>query len=161
MAEPERRIVEGYTARGLTLALAETDSGGLAGSRITDIPGSSKVFPGAVTAYSNRVKMHVLGVPEDLLRAHGSVSAECVLAMADGVRRVVGADVGVAASGIAGPTGGSAEKPIGTVFIAISRAGERRAQRLHLAGDRRQVREGFATALLELAATLLDSAETP
>lgn len=153
---PEQRIVEGYAARGLRLALAETDSGGLAGYRITNIPGSSKVFPGAVTAYSNRVKMGVLGVPEDLLRAHGAVSAECVLAMADGVRRVVGADVGVAASGIAGPTGGTAEKPIGTVYVAISREGERRAERMAFEGDRLQVRAAFAEALLQLAAGVLD-----
>ncbi len=157
MASLEEQIVTGYTARGLTLALAETDSGGLAGYRITNVPGSSKIFPGAVTAYSNRVKMGVLGVPEDLLRTYGAVSAECVLAMADGVRRVVGADVGVAASGIAGPTGGNAEKPIGTVYVAISREGEHRAERLHFEGDRLQVRAGFAEALLRLAAGVLDS----
>ena len=159
MAAPEQRIVEGYAAHGLTLALAETDSGGLAGYRITNVPGSSKVFPGAVTAYSNRVKINVLGVPAELLREHGAVSAACVLAMADGVRRVVGADVGVAASGIAGPAGGSAEKPVGTVFIAISRDGERRAERLHFEGDRLQVRAAFAEALLQLAAGVLDASE--
>ena len=158
MAPPEQRIVEGYAARGLTLALAETDTGGLAGYRITNVPGSSRVFPGAVTAYSNRVKMDVLGVPAELLRAHGAVSAACALALADGVRRGVGADVGVAASGIAGPTGGSAEKPVGTVYIAISREGERRAQRLSFQGDRLQIRAGFAEALLELAASVVDNA---
>ena len=159
MDTPERRIVEGYTARGLTLAISETDSGGLAGYRITNVPGASKVFPGAVTAYGNRVKMGVLGVPADLLRAHGAVSAECVLAMADGVRRVVGADVGVAASGIAGPTGGNAEKPIGTVFVAISRDGERRAERHQFSGDRLEIRAAFAEVLLALAAAVLDGAQ--
>jgi PncC family amidohydrolase len=158
MTTPEQRIVEGYTARGLTLARAETDTGGLAGSRITDVPGSSKVFPGAVTAYSNRVKVGVLGVDPELLRAHGAVSEECVLAMADGVRRALGADVGVAASGIAGPTGGNAEKPIGTVYVAISSDGERRAERHNFSGDRRMVREGFAEAMLQLAAGMLDRA---
>lgn len=159
MALLEERIVRGYAERGLTLAIAETDSGGLAGYRITNIPGSSKVFPGAVTAYSNRVKMGVLGVPEELLRAHGAVSAECVLAMAEGVRRVIGADVGIAASGIAGPTGGNAEKPIGTVFIAISRDGERRAERLNFEGDRLTIRAAFAEALLQLASGVLDTAD--
>jgi PncC family amidohydrolase len=158
MTSAEQRIVEGYTARGLTLAISETDSGGLAGYRITNIPGASKVFPGAVTAYSNRVKIGVLGVPEDVLRAHGAVSEECVLAMADGVRRVVGTDVGIAASGIAGPTGGNAEKPIGTVFIAISRDGERRAERHQFSGDRLEIRAAFAEALLALAAGVLDEA---
>jgi PncC family amidohydrolase len=156
MTPPEQRIVEGYAVRGLTLAIAETDSGGLAGYRITNVPGSSRVFPGAVTAYSNRVKVDLLGVPAELLRVHGAVSAECVLAMAEGVRRVVGADVGVAASGIAGPTGGSADRPIGTVFIAIAREGERRAARHHFTGDRLQVRAAFAEALLQLAAGVLD-----
>ncbi len=163
---PEQRIVEGYTARGLRLALAETDSGGLAGAHILGVPGASKVFPGAVTAYSNRVKIDVLGVAEDLLREHGAVSAECVLAMADGVRRVTGADVGVAASGIAGPTGGSDAKPVGTVFVAISRDGERRAERLHFTGDRTEVRTAFAKAMLDLAAGVLQdepaaAGETP
>jgi nicotinamide-nucleotide amidase len=159
MTSPEQRIVEGYQARGLTLALAETDSGGLAGYRITNVPGSSKVFPGGVTAYSNRVKINLLGVPEELLRAHGAVSAECAQAMADGVRRALGSDVGVAATGIAGPTGGSAEKPPGTVYIAISREGERRAERRFVPGDRMETRAGFAEAILQLAAGVLDGAD--
>lgn len=159
MTSPEQQIVEGYTARGLRLALAETDSGGLAGYRITNVPGSSKVFPGAVTAYSNTVKIGVLGVPADLLKQHGAVSAEAAQAMADGVRRVVGADVGVAATGIAGPTGGNADKPVGTVYIAISREGEQRAERLHIEGDRLQTRAGFAEALLQLAASVVASSD--
>lgn len=156
MTTLEERIVAGYTARGLTLALAETDTGGLAGYRITNVPGSSNVFPGSVVAYSNRVKVAVLGVPEALLKAHGAVSAECALAMADGARRLLGADVAVAATGIAGPTGGSAEKPVGTVFVAISREGERRAERLQCSGDRLAVRAAFAEAMLHLAAGVLD-----
>lgn len=156
MSTLEARIVAEYTARGLTLALAETDTGGLAGYRITNVPGSSKVFLGGVVAYSNRVKVAVLGVPEALLRAHGAVSAECALAMADGARRLLGADVAVAATGIAGPTGGTAEKPVGTVFVAISREGERRAERLQCSGDRLTVRAAFAEAMLRLAAGVLD-----
>jgi PncC family amidohydrolase len=156
MTSLEERIVAGYTARGLTLALAETDTGGLAGYRITNVPGSSKVFLGSVVAYSNRVKVAVLGVPDTLLRAHGAVSAECALAMAEAVRRLLGADVAVAATGIAGPTGGTAEKPVGTVFVAISRAGERRAERLQCSGDRLAVRTAFAEAMLRLAAGVLD-----
>ncbi len=156
MTTPEERIVAGYTARGLTLALAETDTGGLAGYRITNVPGSSRVFPGSVVAYSNRVKTVVLGVPEAVIQAYGAVSAECAVAMADGVRRLLGADVAVAATGIAGPTGGSAEKPVGTVFVAISRDGERRAERLQYSGDRLAVRAAFAEAMLALAASVLD-----
>jgi PncC family amidohydrolase len=153
---PERRIVERYTARGLTLALAETDTGGMAGGRITSVPGSSKVFPGAVVAYSNRVKMRLLGVPEDLLRTHGAVSAECAQAMADGVRAALGTDVAVAATGIAGPTGGNAEKPIGTVYIAISREGEGRAERHNFDGDRQAIRNAFADAMLAMAAKVVE-----
>ncbi len=156
METPERRIVEGYTARGLTLALAETDTGGMAGGRITSVPGSSKVFPGAVVAYANRAKMRLLAVPEELLRTHGAVSAECAIAMAEGARTALGAAVGVAATGIAGPTGGNAEKPIGTVFVAIAREGEQRAERHTFSGDRQAVREAFAGAMLELAASVLD-----
>lgn len=156
MTTLEERIVAGYAARGLTLALAETDTGGLAGYRITNVPGSSRVFLGSVVAYSNRVKVTVLGVPEALLRAYGAVSAECALAMAEGVRRLLGADVAVTATGIAGPTGGSAEKPVGTVFVAISRAGEQRTERLQRSGDRLAVRAAFAEAMLQLAAGVLD-----
>lgn len=157
METPEQRIVAGYTARGLTLALAETDTGGMAGGYITSVPGSSKVFPGAVVAYANRAKMRLLGVPEELLRSHGAVSAECAIAMAAGARAALGAAVGVAATGIAGPTGGNPGKPIGTVFVAIDRDGEQRAERHTFSGDRQEVRAAFAGAMLRLAASVLDA----
>ena len=155
MDELARTIVEGYSERGWTLAFAETDTGGMAGGRVLSVPGSSKVYPGGVTAYSNRVKVNVLGVDADVLRAHGAVSEEAVLAMADAVRKVTGASVGVAASGIAGPTGGSAEKPAGTVWLAVSSDQSRRAERHLMTGDRNDVRAAFAEAMLSLAASIL------
>jgi len=112
------QVVRALEQRGLTLSVAESCTGGLIGDLVTDVPGSSRVYPGGVVAYANRPKRDLLGVPAELLQAHGAVSAEAVLAMAEGVRRALGTDVGVGVSGVAGPTGGSAEKPVGTVFIA-------------------------------------------
>jgi PncC family amidohydrolase len=114
------RLVHDLAERGLTVAVAEADTGGLIGSLITDVPGCSRVFPGGVIAYGNRPKRELLGVPADLLVAHGAVSAEAAGAMADGARRALGTDYAVSITGIAGPTGGNAEKPIGTVFVACA-----------------------------------------
>jgi PncC family amidohydrolase len=114
------QVVKTLTDAGLTVAVAESCTGGLVGHLLTDVPGSSRVFPGGIVAYANRPKRELLGVPADVLQAHGAVSAEAVAAMAEGVRRALGTDIGVAISGITGPTGGSEEKPIGTVFIACA-----------------------------------------
>lgn len=114
------QVVETLSNLGLTLAVAESCTGGLIGSLITDVPGSSRVFPGGVVAYANGPKRELLGVPADLLVAHGAVSREAAAAMAEGVRRALGTDIGVGVSGITGPTGGTPEKPIGTVFIACA-----------------------------------------
>lgn len=107
-------------ARGWSLGVAESCTGGLVSHVITYIPGSSSYLVGGIVAYSNRIKRDIVGVPEELLVAHGAVSREVALAMAQGVRRVLNADVGLSTTGIAGPTGGSPEKPVGTVFVAIS-----------------------------------------
>lgn len=101
-----------------TLATAESCTGGLLASTLTDVSGSSAWFSGSVVAYSNEVKKGVLGVSEEILAGHGAVSEPVVLAMAEGVRKVVGTQVSVAISGIAGPTGGTPDKPVGTVWIA-------------------------------------------
>ena len=112
------QVVRTLRERGLTVAVAESCTGGLIGHLLTDVPGSSAVFPGGIVAYANTPKRDLLGVTEALLRTHGAVSAEVAAAMAEGVRRILRTDIGLAVTGIAGPTGGSAEKPIGTVFIA-------------------------------------------
>lgn len=105
--------------RGLAFASAESCTGGLIGHLVTQVPGSSDYFRGSIVAYSDDVKTKVLGVPEDLIKAHGAVSEEVAQAMLRGVLDLTGADVGVATTGIAGPTGGTAEKPVGMVWIAV------------------------------------------
>ena len=111
--------------RGLRVAVAETDTGGLIGSWFTDVAGCSAVFVGGATPYHNRPKGALLGVPADLLRAHGSVSEEAAVAMAQGARRVLGTEIGASETGITGPTGGSAEHPVGTVWMAVAGPGDR------------------------------------
>jgi nicotinamide-nucleotide amidase len=132
--------------RGLTLATAESCTGGLIGARLTDVAGASDVFVGGVIAYSNDVKERELGVPPELLREHGAVSAEVGAAMAAGARRELGADVAVADTGIAGPGGGTPEKPVGLVFLAVDGPDGARTARVQLSGDRETVR-ARATAL--------------
>lgn len=106
--------------RGQTLAVAESCTGGLIASKITDISGASDVFLAGVVSYANEAKIDLLGVPGAIIAAHGAVSEECARAMAEGVRRAAGADVGLATTGIAGPTGGTDEKPVGLVYMALA-----------------------------------------
>ena len=112
--------VSALKKKGLTAATAESCTGGLTAKMITDISGSSEVFPGGVVSYANEVKMKILGVRAETLAAHGAVSEETAAQMADGVRQALGADIGVSTTGIAGPTGGSPEKPVGTVCFGVS-----------------------------------------
>jgi nicotinamide-nucleotide amidase len=144
----------------LTLAAAESCTGGLVAARLTDIPGSSDVFMGGVVAYSDAVKRERLGVPDDLLNRYGAVSAEVAAAMASGVRAAFGADAAVAVTGIAGPGGGTPEKPVGLVHLsAASPAGELRHE-LRLPGDRAEIRERAAVAALHLLRRLLSQSDT-
>ena len=114
------RIAEALTARGWLVAIAESCTGGLIGHLLTEQPGSSAYFAGGVISYSNAVKQQALGVREETLRVHGAVSAECALEMARGVRAALGAHVGLSATGIAGPGGGTVSKPVGLVYIGLS-----------------------------------------
>ncbi len=109
-----------FIEKKFTLAVAESCTGGLIGHRITNVPGCSQYFKSDLVTYSNDVKSGVLGVLEETLKTHGAVSEECVREMAAGVRKRTGASVSVATSGIAGPDGGTADKPVGTVCIALS-----------------------------------------
>ena len=136
--------------RGLTLAIAESCTGGLLGHRITNVPGSSAYFEQGVLVYSNRAKQALLGVPESVLRAHGAVSAQCAEAMARGICAAAGTPCGLAITGIAGPDGGSPGKPVGTVFVGLSVAGETRARRLRFAGDRESVKWQSTQVALDL-----------
>ena len=129
-------VLDGLAARGLTLATAESCTGGSVAARLAAVPGASRVFLGSVVAYDNAVKTSVLGVPETLIGAYGAVSEEVVRAMAEGVRERLGTDVAVATSGVAGPTGGTPEKPVGTVWIAVATDAGTQAVRLQLTQDR-------------------------
>jgi nicotinamide-nucleotide amidase len=141
--------------RGLTLATAESATGGLVAARLTGIPGASDVFVGSVVAYANEVKEGELDVPAETLRAHGAVSAETAAAMAAGARSRLGADVGVSTTGVAGPGGGSPEKPVGLVFLHASGPGGERKARLDLPGDRETVRGRASVAALHLVRKLV------
>jgi nicotinamide-nucleotide amidase len=136
--------------KGLTVGVAESCTGGLLGARLTAIPGSSDVVVGGVIAYSNALKVSLLGVPSTALADHGAVSEPVVRAMASGARSATGASIGVAITGIAGPGGGTEEKPVGTVWIASDVAGDVEARRLRLIGDRTEVRQRAAQAALEM-----------
>jgi nicotinamide-nucleotide amidase len=136
--------------RQLTCAVAESCTGGLVGAAITSVAGSSGWFRGGVIAYSNEVKMRLLGVPEQILAEHGAVSAETVAAMAEGAAWLLQADCAIAVSGIAGPGGDSAEKPVGLVFIGIRANGATSGHRYVFTGDRDAVRHAATTAGLRL-----------
>ncbi|MCL6516233.1 competence/damage-inducible protein A [Alicyclobacillus sp.] len=136
------------TAAGQTLAVAESCTGGGLSSMITGVPGSSAYFLGGVVAYDNRVKSSVLGVPESTLTVHGAVSEETARAMAEGVRNALGSDWGLATTGIAGPGGGTPEKPVGLVYVAVAGAKETRVFRLQLRGSREQIRLRAAKQVL-------------
>lgn len=121
----EAAVVATLKEKGLTLACAESCTGGLVGKRITDVSGASEVFLGGCITYANEIKVKLLGVREETLRRYGAVSEQTATEMAAGVRRALGADIGVSVTGIAGPGGGTNEKPVGTVFVGISsRLGE-------------------------------------
>lgn len=122
--------------RGQTVATAESCTGGLIGSLLTDVPGSSDYYVGGIIAYANAVKQSVLGVDAGLLDACGAVSEPVALAMAHGVRRLLGADYGLAVTGIAGPTGGTPTKPVGLVYIALVGPDVERCERHVWGGDR-------------------------
>lgn len=150
-----RQIQEKLQAGQATVATAESCTGGLVATYLTHLPGSSAVYLGGVSAYANLVKTSLLGVPADLVAAHGAVSAPVAEAMAAGVRERLGATYGVALTGIAGPGGATADKPVGTVYLGVASPGRVRSVRLALAGDRAAVREAAAQAALrELLAEL-------
>ena len=141
--------------QGLTLATAESCTGGLVAARLTSVPGSSDVFVGGVVAYSNEVKARELGVPEATLEQFGAVSEEAAEAMTAGARERLGADVAVSVTGVAGPGGGTPEKPVGLVFLHAQGPNGSLARRLDFPGDREAIRGRATAAALHLVRTLL------
>jgi PncC family amidohydrolase len=127
--------------RKLSLAFAESCTGGMVGAAISDVPGASDVFLGGVVAYANQIKNEVLKVEQTLLEQHGAVSEAAALAMARGARALFQADIALSVTGIAGPGGGTKEKPIGTVWIALACEGSAYARCFHFSGSRSDVRE--------------------
>jgi PncC family amidohydrolase len=136
--------------RGFKLSLAESCTGGLISSRITDIPGSSEYFMGGVVSYAYDAKVGLLGVSWDTLKAFGAVSRETVLEMARGARKALSTDVALAVSGIAGPGGGTNEKPVGTTWVALVTADGEWTRQFQFSGDRVQNKSSSADAGLQL-----------
>jgi len=151
----EARIGELLCKRGWRLAVAESCTGGLIGHRLTNIPGSSNYYLGSIAAYAYEAKARLLGVRWTTLERFGAVSREAVLEMADGVRQALGAELGIAVSGIAGPGGGTPDKPVGTTWIGLSAPGYSQAWVHHWPGNRLQVKEQSAEDALRQAVAYL------
>ena len=143
-------VLDACRARNLTIAVAESCTGGLLGARLTSFAGSSDVVVGGVIAYSNGVKERLLDVQPDSLRQHGAVSEQVVREMAAGARERTGAEIGIAITGVAGPGGGTVEKPVGTVWLAVDVNGRCEARRVHLIGDRDEIRRRATQAALDM-----------
>ncbi len=141
--------------RGMTIAVAESCSGGLLASRLTDVPGSSAYFERGVVCYSNRAKTELLGVPDSMIREHGAVSEPVALAMAEAAAARSNASVGVGITGIAGPDGGTAEKPVGTVVVAVSVDGKTKIRTLKLFGGREMIKFQSAQAAMNMLRLML------
>ena len=149
------QIVEIAVNRGFKIGFAESLTGGLISSVIVGVPGASRCFEGSVVSYSNEVKIRVLGVDEDVIANHGAVSELCAKQMATGTRELLGTDIAVSVTGIAGPTGGSEEKPVGTVYIGFSGMSMNFAKLYRFQGDRESIRE---QTVLEALRTVLQQA---
>lgn len=146
----EEVVGELLSGRKMTVATAESCTGGLVAQRITEVPGASDYFYEGFITYSNEAKMSLLGVSGELLAKHGAVSAEVAEAMASGARESSGSNFGISTTGIAGPTGGTEDKPVGTVFVAVADENGPRSVRLNLPGDRTLVRWRASQAVLDL-----------
>ncbi len=147
---PENLIGNILHTRGLKLAAAESCTGGLIGNRITDVVGSSEYFLGSIVAYAYEVKVKLLDVSWNTLNKYGAVSRETVLEMARGVQQRIGSDVAISVSGIAGPGGGTPEKPVGTTWIGLIAKDGEWAKEFHFSGNREQNKSSAADAALQM-----------
>jgi PncC family amidohydrolase len=154
---PEERIQELSISKNWKLAVAESCTGGLIGARLTSVPGSSAYFLGGIIAYSNDLKEILLNVPAELLESEGAVSGPVVESMALGVLAATGADCGISVTGVAGPDGGTEEKPVGTVWVGVAVPSGTTSRIYHFDGNREEVREQTVEAALNL---FLETAES-
>ena len=156
----EERLGGLLRERGLRLAVAESCTGGLIASRITDVAGSSDYFEAGVVAYSNRAKQTFLSVPAESIQAHGAVSREVAEKMAEGASAAAGADIGLSVTGIAGPTGGSPEKPVGTVYMGLAVKTENRTgtffRKFQFGGGRLEIKAQTSSEALQFVIDLLE-----
>ena len=144
----EKEIGDEFQKKGLSVSTAESCTGGLVSHRITNVSGSSDYYKGGVIAYANEVKKEILHVAEKILEEKGVVSAECALEMAEGVRKLLDTDVGIATTGIAGPTGGTPDKPVGLVYIALATKDYVYHEKHIFHGDREENKREAADAAL-------------
>jgi nicotinamide-nucleotide amidase len=151
----EQVVGDLLAAQGLRIALAESCTGGLVTSRLTDVPGSSRYVERAVVTYANEAKVALLGVPPELIVEQGAVSEPVARAMAEGVRRLAAVEIGVGVTGIAGPSGGTPDKPVGSVAIAVAREGDTVARVFRFLGDRELIRFQASQAALDLTRRLV------
>ena len=147
---PELLIGNIMKERGLKLVAAESCTGGLIGSRITDVSGSSEYFLGSIVAYAYEAKVALLNVAWDTLNTHGAVSRETVLEMARGALKQLDADISISVSGIAGPGGGMPQKPVGTTWIGLISSDREWAKEFHFSGNREENKSASATAALQM-----------
>ena len=151
------QVVRQFTEKGMTLGTAESLTSGLIAATVADVSGASAVLMGGVVSYDPRVKHEVLGVSQEVIGTVGVVSEACALQMADGARKLLKVDVALSATGVAGPTGGTAENPVGTVWLGVSTAEGTIARRFQFDGDRQSVRRQTVDTALRLALDVLAS----
>jgi PncC family amidohydrolase len=154
--KPEERLGGLLREKGLKLSVAESCTGGLIASRITDVAGSSDYFDAGVVVYSNEAKQKFIFVPAESIEKHGAVSREVAEKMAEGVRDATRADIGLSVTGIAGPTGGSPEKPVGTVYIGLAAGSGTFFRKFLFKGERLEIKEQTSAAALQFVVDLLE-----
>lgn len=143
-----KEVILALTKQEMTLATAESCTGGLIGKLLTDISGASAAYLGGVVSYSNKVKNELLGVPQELLDTYGAVSSQVAKAMAEGAKKVIGANIAVSVTGIAGPKSDNTQKPVGLVYIGVSDGVATEVSEYHFSGDREQIRTATAKTAL-------------
>ena len=143
--------------KGWTITTAESLTGGKIAGEITAVPGSSAVFPGGVVSYCDRIKHQVLGVPQKLLETHGAVSEPVAKAMAEGAAELMGTDLALSATGLAGPDGDGSGNPVGTVYLGLYARGEVRCEKHVFAGDREDIRRQSVERAIEMARSALEA----